>query len=218
MNETNETVELTAEDAARVEAINAKVHGWSGNAHYLFFKAVLNAKPPALRVLILGVYHGRDIAYLIDLLKTYHAGRAIEIVGVDRFTADPCADWTPSKEVRTWETEVHAPPPNLEVAQANTADPRVRLIKSDDFQFLETTGETFDVLYLDTAHDFNTVIRQLRQVRRIAKPGALICGDDYSDRHTWGVKSAVQKGFGENHRTIADWIWHARIEDLKGIQ
>lgn len=208
-------VTCTPADSSAVAAINARVPGWSGNAHHLFFKAVLAAVPPVRRLLMLGVYHGRDLSYVLDILARYHPEREIEIVGVDRFTPDPCADWTPAKGPRTWESEVHAPPPSLAAAKANTADRRVTLIATDDFAFLAATQLKFDAVYLDTAHDYDTVARQLRQVRHVANPGAIICGDDYSDRHTWGVKTAVTEAFGEKHRVIAGWIWHARIEDLK---
>ena len=214
MPEAETTVELTKEDVARTYAINAAIPGWSGPAHYLFFKAVL-AQKNIRSILVLGIYHGRDIAYILDLLARFHPGREIEITGVDRFSSDPCADWTPAKEVRTWESEVHGPPPNYEAAVANTRDPRVRLIKSDDFDFLENTMEKFDAVYLDTAHDFDTVTRQLRQVPRVCRPGALLCGDDFSDRHTWGVASAVGRAFDGRHRLSSGWIWYARVEELQ---
>lgn len=209
----NVTATLTPEDEARVAAINAVVPGWSSPAHYLFFKAMLEL--PLKRMLILGVYHGRDIAFLVDILKRYHEGREIQITGVDRFTADPCADWTHVNKVLTWEEEVHAPPPSFTAAVENTADPRVEIVKSDDFAFLDTTDQRFDFVYQDTAHDFATVTRQHRQLPRVCTPDAIICGDDFSDRHTWGVESAVKHSFGDKFALFANWIWYTNRKELK---
>ncbi len=208
-------VTLTPEDIGRARAIADRIVGWSGDLHYAFFKHILEHVPPLTRILMLGVYHGRDIAYIVDILKNYHPGRVIEVVGVDRFSADPCADWAQSKELRTWEQETRGfPPPSFEKATANTADPRVRIIKSDDFNFLDTTEERFDAIYYDTAHDFNTVVRQLRQTPRVCLGDALLCGDDYSDQYTWGVKSAVEKRFTE-HTVFGGWIWASSLSMLR---
>ncbi len=205
--------ELTAADTARVNAICERVRGWSGPTHYLFFKALFDQQQ-IQRMLMLGVYHGRDIAFILDVLRTYHPQSNARIVGVDRFTADPCSDWAQTKTPKTWEQEVFAPPPSFENAVANTADPRVEIIKADDFTFLENSPDKFDAVYLDTAHDYGTVRRQLRQVPRVCNPGALLCGDDYSDRGTWGVKSAVSQGF-VHHQVVGDWIWFAPLSNLK---
>lgn len=208
-------VSLSLADFTRLQDISNRIPGWSQQLHYAFFKYALEQIRPT-RILVLGVYHGRDIAFLVDLIKQYHPERQIEIVGVDRFTADPCADWAQGeKEIRTWEQETSGlPPPSFEKATANTADPRVKIIRSDDFTFLDTTQEKFDLVYVDTSHDFNTVIRQLRQIPRICLGDALICGDDYSDRDTWGVKSAVSKAF-HDHSVFEGWIWFSKLSNLK---
>tara|TARA_R110000868_G_scaffold57123_1_gene176654 strand:- start:134 stop:775 length:642 start_codon:yes stop_codon:yes gene_type:complete len=208
-------VVITQEDLDAINGINARVIGWSNPNHYAFFKAMLGYQP-IRKMLVLGVYRGRDICYLLDILNRYHPGRMIEIVGVDRFSDEACADWTPAKERRTWQEEVDAPPPNLDVATENTRDARVRLIKTDDFAFLDATAERFDFVYLDTAHDYNTVSRQLRQVGRVCDRDAIVCGDDYSDHLTWGVKSAVREAFGaDGHQVFAEWIWYGNLSHIK---
>lgn len=205
-------VTLGAEDLMRVDIINGKIKGWSDGKHYAFFRALL--EQPVHSILILGVYHGRDIAFLLDILERFYPGRDIRIVGVDRFTADPCADWAITNKIRTWEEEANSPPPDYALAQANTRDPRVTIIKSDDFTFLDTTEKKFDVIYFDTAHDFNTLIRQLRQASRVCKGDAILCGDDFSDQYTWGVKAAVMQSLN-GHISFADWIWVSSKSLLK---
>lgn len=205
-------VTLTAEDAARCEIITNRIGGWSDGRQYAFFRALLEL--PIKSLLVLGVYHGRDIAFILDILGQYHPSREIRIVGVDRFSPDPCADWPQVKEVRTWEKEIGVPPPNLEIATKNTSDPRVRLVQTDDFAFLESTEKKFDAVYLDTAHDFNTVVRQLRQVPRVCEGDAIICGDDFADHYTWGVKSAVGQKF-TTYTVFAEWIWVSSLSLLK---
>ena len=208
-------VALSQQDEARCAAIMSRVRGYSDGKHYAFFKALL-ARPEVKDVLILGVYHGRDIAFMRDCLLS--AGRIdVWIVGVDKFSDTPCADWPAGSIGKSWQDAGFGPPPDIEQARRNcgaeTSGP-VLLSESDDERFLAHTEGKFDAVYLDTSHDFATVNRQLKQVRRVCKPSAIICGDDYSDRGTWGVKRAVTASFNQ-HTVFAGWIWASGNELLK---
>lgn len=210
-------IEVTVDEQRAVERICAEYPGWSGNGHYAFFRELL--KLPINNLLILGVYHGRDMALVAEVLRRYHPERSFNTEGVDRFSADPCADWAPTNKPRTWEEETSGmPPPSIKSALRVTDDYNGRhffaLNRADDFSFLETCDRKFDAVYLDTSHDFNTVTRQLRQVELIVNPGAVICGDDFSDQYTWGVKSAVESKFS-NYLLFGGWIWAAFMEDKK---
>lgn len=83
---------LTMEDRHRVAVINDSIPGWSGYAQYGFFKAAL-AENDIKRLLMLGVYMGRDLAFILDILHRYHPERVVELVGVDKFSDTPCDDW-----------------------------------------------------------------------------------------------------------------------------
>lgn len=94
---------LTQDDKHRVAAINGDIHGWSGYAQYGFFKAAFAAHD-IRHLLMLGVYMGRDIAYILDILKRYYPNKEVMIVGVDKFSDTPCADWPP-EILEAWNAE-----------------------------------------------------------------------------------------------------------------
>ncbi len=57
-------------DLISVVRISARGPGYSGLAHYRFFRHMLFDTRPAIRkVLILGVYFGRDIMMIADLMS-----------------------------------------------------------------------------------------------------------------------------------------------------
>lgn len=201
---------LDAQDLRAVRDIAARIPGWSGDAHYAFFKTMLAAHPAAANLLVLGVYHGRDIAFILDILRRHHPGRVVEIVGVDLFEPGPCADWPPEKRAMSWETAQGCQPPSHAAAMANTDSRHVRILKMDDAEFFRSwpSESPFDMFYLDTAHDEATVLRQLAAIPRIARGDALVAGDDYSDAGTWGVKRAVSVAF-TRHEVFAGWIWYS---------
>jgi hypothetical protein len=210
---------LTPNDMDRVNAINGQIPGWSGLAHYAFFKAVLSDLPWISELLVVGVYQGRDIAYILDVAKRYHPSRKLRIVGVDKFSDTPCADWPEDKRPLGWQAAGFGQAPSRARAVENLTPHKwetvaLELIEANDADFLATTKDRFDFIYLDTAHDEATVTRQLQQVSRVASQHALIAGDDYSDAGTWGVKKAVGNSLSR-HEVFADWIWFADRKDLK---
>lgn len=43
----------------------------------------------------------------------------------------------------------------------------------------EQPGDYFDWVYLDSTHEYDQSRKELEQMRRVVKPGGLLCGDDY---------------------------------------
>lgn len=212
----------TMEDTqTRFTYINSRIPGWSGPAHYTFFEAVLS-QPWVRDLLIVGVYQGRDIAYLLDVAARHHPGRKLRIVGVDKFSDTPCDDWPDDRRGMDWRAAGFGEAPSVSRAWVNLHEfinpvrdnVSITLIPGDDAEYLATTVHEFDFAYLDTAHDEQTVARQLGQVGRVTRQNAIIAGDDYSDAGTWGVKRAVSAGTVK-HGVFANWIWHCNRSDLK---
>jgi hypothetical protein len=217
-------VQLTQDDLARVEAIQSTVPGYSGPHHYAFFKGVLEQFTHIKSILVLGVYHGRDMHFIADIATRLNPGREIVLSGVDKFSDTPCADWPEEKRNLSWgEAGYGKPPaPKDRVAIRLLADfglhaesLRIFVSEMDDGEYLLKTHRQFDFIYLDTAHDEATVSRQLQQVKRVCVgPDTIIAGDDYSNEGTWGVRTAVAKGF-TSHEVFAEWIWISNAARLK---
>jgi hypothetical protein len=215
-------VQFTRQDDERVVTINALIPGWSDSKHYAFFKGLLADLPWLQDLLIVGVYQGRDIAYILDIVSRYHPGRRLRIVGVDKFSNTPCDDWPEEKRALDWKAAGFGEAPTVARAWINLhrfiervrENVTVTLIPSDDAEYLATTAHEFDFVYLDTDHTEKTVTRQLGQVLRVTRGPALIAGDDYSNDGTWGVKTAVEEAF-EHHSVFANWIWFSERRQLK---
>lgn len=186
--------------------------GWSSPAHYAFFAAVRDAAPFSDRWLVLGVYEGRDIAFIKDHAPDTH------ITGIDLFSDGPCNDWPEEIRGKTWEEAGMGPPPTIERARANLEKlglaEDVMLIRGDDAAVLPTlaaNGVKFDVIYIDTSHDYATVARQIQQVRALCHEKTILCGDDYQPRETWDVRRAVCEAL-PLHAVFGDTIWLAGLQ------
>lgn len=209
-------VSLSAVEQRRIAYLNAQIPGYSEGKQYAFFREVV-ALPGVRAILILGVYHGRDIAYMRDNIVRNTRTERIRITGVDKFSDTPCADWPDHARGMKWLETGFGPAPSRKLARQRLCGDYgigVELVESEDAEFLATTEKKFDVVYVDTSHDHETVSRQLRQVRAVCNEDALICGDDYSDAGTWGVKRAVTEAFTA-HSVFAEWIWFSSLSLLK---
>ena len=207
--------EMTPADTQRMDAIRGTIPGYSEGLHYAFFKHLM-ACTNISRLLILGVYHGRDIAYLMDIARALY--RPLQVVGVDKFSDDFCADWPKERQTLNWQQAGFGLAPSFENAQANIARlgfaDRVTMIRERDDAYLSRSDEHFDAVYIDTSHDYDTVARQIRQSARLLSEGGLICGDDYSDQGTWGVKRAVTE-LVPGHVIFANWIWLGSRDQIR---
>lgn len=216
--------DLTPQDAQAVAAIKERIIGWSTESQYRFFKTALGVLPEIENILVLGVYYGRDIAFILDILARYHPSRQVNIVGVDRFSSEPCSDWNGLS--RSWEEATHGmPAPDILKARGNIMQcplgagvkfgESVMLVASDHMEFLRDTQEKFELIYVDGAHDYVTVKEQLQLVPRVCRnEAAVIAGDDYCNLNGWGVESAVREAFA-SFRLIDQWIWYARLSEMK---
>ena len=203
--------------AAPWGAIASRVPGWSRVIHYLFFKSVFQAMPEIKTVLILGVYMGRDITIMLDVC----AGRALQVVGVDRFADQPCDDWAPEKKGQSWAESGFGDAPDIKKAldNINPQEPhQVKLIQSDSAVFLANVTGQFDFIYIDTSHDYDTVKREIEAVRKLCHPGTLIAGDDFINdgKEWWGVDRAVADSFKpQTASVLGQMIWYGAAADLK---
>ena len=197
-------------------SINAVCGGYSGDSHWLFFKQVLYILK-AYNILILGVYEGRDIAYIAEILRASGQTK-YTITGIDLFEDTAGADWPEEKRGLTWQEAGFGNSPSLEKASANLEKlgllANVSLVQSRADDFLRCTTEHFNLIYVDVSHDYGTTKTCIDlAIPKLTFQGVL-AGDDFSDEGTWGVASAVKDSFVK-FRVFYDWIWLAKDSDYR---
>jgi methyltransferase family protein len=199
----------------RRKSIDRLCRGYSTERHWSFFRRLL-ARPEVKRCLVLGVYYGRDIAYMSAILQLL--GRSAEIVGVDKFDDTPGEDWPSTLRQSTWREAGFGPPPDIESARENLARlgfaSHVRLHQGRAEDYLGTADGSFDFVYVDTSHDYATTRKTIHLAVPRLERGGVIGGDDFSDQGTWGVASAVADSFSR-FELFSRWIWLARGEDYQ---
>jgi len=190
--------------------------GYSGLQHWNFFNGIF-ADPAMRDICILGVYRGRDLAYIASIMKRLKRSD-FRLVGVDRFEDSYGADWPSDVRQLTWEQAGYGKPPDMNVTQENlrklNLDQNVYLHQASAQDFLASSSEKFDFIYIDISHDYQTTLEAIDLAIPRLKPGGLIGGDDFSDQGTWGVATAVRDSFFK-YEVISNWIWTAQTKDYK---
>jgi hypothetical protein len=211
----------TEDDRDAATRICAEVPGYSTAVHYAFFRQLISdllSKHDWPLIAILGVYRGRDISFLLDIMARFHPLRTIGIVGVDRFQDLPSDDWPEHKRGLSWKAAGYNQPPSFEAAleqvEKRKGKNTVILSMRDDAEFLRDCAVKFHCMYLDTSHDKPNVVRQIRACDRLLVDEGVLCGDDFSDAGTWGVESAVKECVSR-YAVFGDWIWMANKKDIK---
>lgn len=132
-------------DLTKIEEINSVCIGYSGQHHWQLFNQVL-ANPDIKNICIIGVYYGRDIAYMKAILQ--ELGRTdCMIVGVDKFEDSFCEDWPEEKRDLTWQEAGFGQAPDLQKTRANLLklglSGNVFLVADSDVNFLQNTSQIF---------------------------------------------------------------------------
>lgn len=200
-----------AADNQLQEQIDLVCHGWADAKHWNFQRELFTKIPSIREICIVGVYMGRDTAYMAAHLSALH-GDEFHITAVDLFSDQPCADWPEEKRGLTWEQAGFGSAPQLGAVRQSMEtlgyDKRVTLVKQDAAEFLRSTDQEFDLIYIDTSHDYETTRETILAALPKLRATGVLAGDDYSDEGTWGVKRAVTE-LCPQHRVFMNWIWYA---------
>jgi len=70
----------------------------------------------------------------------------------------------------------------------------------------------FDMVYIDAAHDYNSLTEDIKLWIGFIKPGGVISGHDYGQRRHKEAKIAVDDYFGEeNIKTLPGYVWYYEV-------
>lgn len=177
------------------------VHGWF-DWEPLYRRIVDECTRP-MTVVEMGVWQGKSAIYLANRIK--ESGKPITFFAVDTFQSSP-------------ETDAHLETLGgktlLNVFLQNVNDCEVsdwiQVVAADSLDAARGFDPaSLDVVYIDGAHDYDSVVADLAAWTPKVKPGGLIAGHDYNPGAWPGVVQAVTERFPV-HRNPGSW-WEADV-------
>ena len=198
--------------------INFYCPGWSGRAQWNLFREVFSRKKNFNYLALLGVYRGRDLAYMCEALK-HNKNDNFKIYAIDLFEQDVPFVIRDGKKV--WQQDHSLELPSLnnskKIIKHLGFSKNVEFIKGD-FSLLAKINDKLDFSYIDIAHDYQSTKDAIDLSIRVGSSDMLIFGDDYGEGYTvdtqWGVKKAVQDSFSQ-FKVHYNWIWESERKFYK---
>lgn len=196
----------------RKKFINFYCHGWSDRRHWNTFREIFSRKRKLDYLALLGVYRGRDLAYMCEALK-FNKNYSFKIYAIDLFEQEIPFIIRHGKKI--WQQD-----PNIKLPSMNNSkkiikylgfSKNVEFIKGD-FSLIKNINEKLDFAYVDIAHDYQSTKDAIDACIKAGSQNMLILGDDYGEGTTvdtkWRVKDAVQDSFTD-FKIHYNWIWES---------
>ncbi len=178
------------------------IHGWFGWP-LLYDDMVKNAKSGAVFVEI-GVWQGKSTIYLADKIKS--SRKKINFFAIDTFEGSPEHTGELADLARRQTTLYDIFQANLEACGCAKY---VTPIKGDSAASADQFEDgSVDFLFIDGAHEYEAVKRDIEAWLPKMKPGGFMSGDDYSPEHWPGVVQAVTEVLPDHG--VAGW-WYYQI-------
>jgi len=166
------------------------VAGWLSSKEMLALYRLAGMLPDRARVLEIGSYRGRSTSLL---------GGAIRCTSKELYCLDPWRDYE-QQGIRAEDPTADRLAPTdfgiLEdfLRQTEQFSPRMRILRGSttDFKDLLPAG-FFDLIFVDGAHDYYSVVNDIRISLRSLKSGGILCGHDFCPDSGKEVAEAVRQ-------------------------
>jgi hypothetical protein len=188
------------------EVSPGQVAGWGGFES--FYDRVVEQAPPGSSLVEVGVFCGKTLIHLAKAAK--RADKGLKVYGVDTFQGSPefaGRVWFGDKPF----AECH---PATIMAECFTqlinhdVQDDVTLIVSDSAKAADLFyAQSVFMVFIDAAHDFESVMRDIHAWSPKVERGGYIAGDDIEVFPT--VKQAVTECFGTEYESPGSW-WEKR--------
>lgn len=170
--------------------------GLSSTDILIFLRRIAPELPDNAQCVELGVFHGRSLLFLAELLHDLGKTRAV-IMGVDPFEyyeGSKEATMRNASKVCQWK------------------GPMVDLFPTTSLEAAELVPDgSQDLVFIDASHERADVAADIKAWLPKLKPGAIMAGHDYNHNDLPGVKLAVDEAFGDKVQRAVDTVWMVRV-------
>ena len=193
------------------------LHGWVQEGFEKTFQtALIPAKESPVIIVEVGTWKGLSTSIMARTLKEMR--KEAYIICIDTWLGAP-EFWTWGIDKPEWGNSLKLRNGYPTVFETFTKN--MKMLGMDDIvvplpvsslvgaDILKHYGIKADLIYVDAAHEYESVKQDILKFKEILKPGGTIFGDDYSD--FWaGVKKAVDETLPE--RIVEGKVWHSKID------
>ncbi len=171
------------------------------NYEFLYDEMIKKASNGA-RFVEIGAFQGKSTCYLAE--RVIESGKAIKISVIDNWVGHP-SDKDLVKEIEQLGDVFSTFKTNMERAGVIKNLDIIRGDSSESASGFE--DRSLDFVYIDAAHDYTSVVKDIKAWLPKVKVGGTIAGHDYGSPNS-GVKDAVNSVLGGNVKIKLDtWMY-----------
>lgn len=140
----------------------------------------------------------------IGIAKATHACQLLNAIpGLHLYCIDPWYEYKPGKPSMDW-AETRSKERTMTIAKRRLSKYNVTIIEKASVDALNNIkNESLDFVYIDGAHDFDNVMRDLIEWTKKVRTGGIVAGHDYCEFYRGGVIAAVNAYI--NAHSIVEW-------------
>lgn len=170
------------------------------NYEFLYEEAVNKFSSDSVFVEI-GAYQGKSTCFLAEtILKS---GKNIKFFVIDNWKGHP-SDIDLAKEYERFGDVFSIFNSNMQKAGVANI---IETIRGDSAESsIHFNDDSVDFVYIDAAHDYNSVIKDVKSWLPKVKRGGILAGHDYGNTGS-GVHTAVDELLGKQNLRVVDNIW-----------
>lgn len=192
--------------------LKTDLQGWGGHREY-FKKHILDVRPEL--IIEVGTWKGRSAVTMADICRDdSELSNKTEIVCVDTWLGAP-EFWNNHDDEKRYKSLrlANGYPQVYYQFLRNVIDSKHEhritpfpQTSENAYTFLKGHGVKADLIYIDGAHEFNAVYRDIERYWELLRPGGIMIGDDYCDYWS-GVRDAVNCFFMVPFTTVEHERW-----------
>jgi len=181
-----------------LQHFHKRIHGWFEKDGEAIYSAAVNYFPDRANFIEVGTWKGKSAAYMG--VEIANSGKSIALWTIDHFQGSDEMVHRDDDALRSGmlETECRR---NLESVAS-----WVQVVKqTSTVAASQIEDSSVDFIFLDGAHDYASVLADIRAWLPKLKPDGVIGGDDIG----WaGVRRAVTEVFGVSPESDPPQVWH----------
>jgi predicted O-methyltransferase YrrM len=203
------------ETERRLVAEIDQIGGWFSTEEILSLYRLIKTLPRTSRILEIGSYRGRS---------TNAIGHAMEGTVMELYCLDVWRDFI-DQGIRQTDTTAHYLLPTDSaifqdfIKNTERFGDKIRILRGSTCQFSNLLRDRlFDLIFIDGAHDYDNVHRDIATALKWLKPGGILCGHDYHSDAVGVIRAAEELVF--SNRQFIEYgvitgtsLWFARHGD-----
>lgn len=176
------------------------VVGFFNDSHQEEYARLINLLPDEAFMVEVGCYRGKSLCSVAEIIKK----KRLNVIAIDLFD-DVSYTYDEANVTQSRDGMLNDFIKNIEAFGLRM---QIAFYKISSVQAAKKIAPKADLVFIDAAHDYDSVKADIEAWEPLVKPGGILCGHDYADYCPGVVEAVKEKFFGKCY--VKNEIWSLR--------